>query len=222
MRIILLGSPGAGKGTQAKLITKTYNIPQISTGDILRAAIQGGTELGKRVTSIVENGQLVPDDVMIDLVKERLSHPDCKPGFLLDGFPRTVAQAEALTTFTDIDLVIDIDVEDDEIVKRLSGRRIHPSSGRIYHVENQPPKRPGIDDETGELLVQRSDDSEATVRLRLQIYHAQTDALREYYEKMNSSDANSTLYYKINGMASMNTISHAIGKILSHYKEIKV
>lgn len=209
MRIILLGSPGAGKGTQAKQIVEKYHIPQISTGDILRAAIQQGTDLGKKVKAILENGQLVSDEVVIELVKERISQPDCQTGFLLDGFPRTVAQAEALQRLTKIDYVIDIDVPAEEIVKRLSGRRIHPASGRIYHIDSQPPKIADIDDVTGEPLIQRPDDSEETVRKRLQVYQTQTSPLRDYYQHVNG-----TQYYLLQGTGSMKDITHHIFSIL--------
>src|SRR5437870_9796731 len=161
MRLILLGCPGAGKGTQAKLITEKYHIPQISTGDILRNAIREGSELGKKVKAIVESGQLVPDELVIRLVQERLKQPDASKGFLLDGFPRTVAQAEALQTLSPIDYVIDIDVPEEEVVRRLSGRRIHPASGRIYHLLYNPPHQANLDDVTGESLIQRQDDTEA-------------------------------------------------------------
>lgn len=216
MRLILLGSPGAGKGTQAKFITNEYHIPQISTGDILRAAIKAGSELGNKVKAIVEGGQLVPDDIMIQLVRERLKQEDCKKGYLLDGFPRTVAQAEALHAQTDIDCVIDIDVPAEEVVKRLSGRRIHPASGRIYHVDHQPPKVPGKDDETGEDLIQRPDDHEDTVRKRLTVYENQTSPLREYYQNYNShSTKPGPLYAKITGTGSVDEIKSKVMSILA-------
>lgn len=215
MRVILLGSPGAGKGTQAKFITQRYHIPQISTGDILRAAIQQGSELGKKVKEIVESGRLVPDDIVIELVKERLKQPDCAKGFLLDGFPRTLEQAKALHQFTDIDHVIDIDVPAEEIVKRLSGRRIHPASGRIYHVTNQPPRIKDKDDVTGEPLVQRPDDSEETVRKRLAVYHAQTSPLQHYYQHFKNSQQTSALHYvKIDGTKPVDVIQKQIFSLL--------
>lgn len=158
MRIILLGCPGAGKGTQAKLISEKYHVPQISTGDIFRAAIQNHTELGKKIKALVEQGQLVPDDLVIQLVLERIKQADCARGFLLDGFPRTIAQAEALHQHTSIDFIIDIDVPEEEVVKRLSGRRIHPASGRTYHIDYHPPQKEDKDDVTGEPLIQRPDD----------------------------------------------------------------
>lgn len=212
MRLILLGCPGAGKGTQAKLISEKYQIPQISTGDIFRAAIKNRTELGKKVQAIVDGGQLVPDQVVIELVKDRLKQPDCQHGFLLDGFPRTVEQAQALLQITPIDFVIDIDVPEEEIVKRLSGRRIHPASGRIYHLISHPPKVPHQDDETGEPLIQRPDDSEETVRKRLAVYQQQTKPLQTYY-------ANSKQYQKIDGTGSVSDITSMIFSLLdSHVK----
>ncbi|EKD71264.1 MAG: hypothetical protein ACD_46C00223G0005 [uncultured bacterium] len=211
MRLILLGSPGAGKGTQAKFITEKYQIPQISTGDILRRAITEGTELGNQAKMIVECGKLVPDEIMIVLVKERIKQPDCASGFLLDGFPRTVAQAEALHQLSDIDYVIDIDVPDQEIIQRLTGRRIHPASGRIYHLIYQPPRNPGLDDATNEPLIQRKDDQEDTVRKRLEIYHAQTSPLREYYKNYTTQN-HTTIpkYVRIDGAASVETIKEQI------------
>ena len=206
MRLILLGCPGAGKGTQAKLIAEKYHIPHISTGDIFRTAIQNGTELGKKVKAIVDGGQLVPDQVVVDLVKERLKQSDCQNGFLLDGFPRTVDQAQALLQITPIDFVIDIDVPEEEIVRRLSGRRVHPASGRIYHLDSHPPKVANTDDVTGEPLVQRLDDTEETVRKRLAVYQQQTKPLQDYYQ--------STHYRKIDGTGSVRDITAKIFSIL--------
>ncbi len=184
MRIILLGAPGAGKGTQAQFLSKHFNIPQISTGDMLRAAIAAGTELGKKAKEYMDAGQLVPDDVIVGLVKERIAQPDCQNGFLLDGFPRTVAQADALKAAgVPIDAVIEIDVPDDVIVERLSGRRVHPASGRTYHIVYNPPKQDGIDDVTGEPLIQRDDDKPETIRKRLAVYHEQTAPLVDYYRR---------------------------------------
>ncbi len=184
MNIILLGAPGAGKGTQADFISKKFNIPKISTGDMLRAAVKSGSELGKKAKAVMEAGGLVSDDIILGLITERLSEPDTQNGFLLDGFPRTIAQAEGLNEIgVDIDYVIDIEVDDDEIVKRMSGRRVHQESGRTYHVEFNPPKVEGKDDITGEDLVQRDDDKEETVRKRLEVYHEQTKPLIEYYAK---------------------------------------
>jgi len=208
MRLILLGCPGAGKGTQAKLITEALQIPQISTGDIFRAAISQGTELGKQVKEIVESGRYVPDDVVIALVKERINQPDCKKGFLLDGFPRTVAQAEALGQLTKIDHIIEIDVPEEEIIKRLSGRQIHPASGRIYHLITQPPRVPNQDDITGEPLVQRPDDTEETVRKRLGVYQAQTSPLRDYYKNLPQ-------YFKVDGTETVDTIKNNIFSVLN-------
>ena len=185
MRVILLGAPGAGKGTQAQFICEKFAIPQISTGDMLRAAVKAGSELGLKVKEIMETGGLVSDEIIIDLVKERIQQDDCANGFLFDGFPRTIPQAEAmLEAGVDIDYVIEIDVADDEIVKRLSGRRVHPGSGRIYHILFNQPKVEGKDDETGEDLIQRADDEEETVRKRLAIYHDQTAPLVSFYKKL--------------------------------------
>lgn len=218
MRLILLGSPGAGKGTQAKFITQQYQIPQISTGDILRAAIQQGSELGVKVKQLVEGGNLVPDEIVIQLVQDRIKQPDCQKGFLLDGFPRTVEQAEALQKITPIDYVIDIDVPADDIIKRLSGRRIHPASGRTYHVTNQPPRIEGKDDETGEPLIQRPDDSEETVRKRLAVYQSQTSPLKDYYEHFQATpDTKAPKYVKLDGTAAVNVITDRIFGLLNNH-----
>jgi len=211
MRLILLGAPGAGKGTQAKLIAEQYAIPQISTGDLLRDAILKGTHLGKEVKQIVESGQLVPDPLMIKLVEERLSQPDCKNGYLLDGFPRTVQQAEALAQITPIDFVIDIDVPEEEIIKRLSGRRIHPASGRTYHIHYNPPKNKDYDDVTGEALIQRPDDQEEIIRKRLTVYQTQTSPLRDFYHHSTKS-----YYAKINGLGTVDEIKNQIFKLISN------
>lgn len=185
MRVILLGAPGAGKGTQAKLIMDKLGIPQISTGDMLRAAVAAGTELGLQVKDVMASGGLVSDDLIIALVKERITQEDCARGFLFDGFPRTIPQAEAMVRAgVAIDRVIEIDVPDEDIVARLSGRRVHEASGRIYHIEHNPPRVAGVDDETGEALIQRADDTEATVRKRLQVYHEQTEPLVAFYRDM--------------------------------------
>lgn len=222
MRLILLGAPGAGKGTQSKELTKRYGIPQISTGDILRAAIASGSELGLKVKSIVDSGQLVPDDLVIALVEERFKQPDCKRGFLLDGFPRTVAQAEALRQLTGIDYVIDIDVADEEILTRLTGRRMHLASGRIYHLINHPPKVPGVDDVTGEPLVQRPDDTEETVRKRLAVYHEQTSPLRKYYSHFQAHPGETApQYVKINGALAPNEISETIYSLLDKSRSLQ-
>src|SRR5690554_2255019 len=178
MRLILLGAPGAGKGTQAQFICERFNIPQISTGDMLRAAVKEGSELGVKVKEIMTSGGLVSDDIIIALVKERITQPDCENGFLFDGFPRTIPQADAMKEAgVKLDHVLEIAVEDEEIVKRLAGRRVHPGSGRVYHVEYNPPKEAGKDDVTGEALIQRDDDRESTVRNRLAVYHEQTAPL---------------------------------------------
>jgi adenylate kinase len=220
MHVILLGSPGAGKGTQAKRITEKYHILQISTGDILRAAIQQGTELGKKVKELVESGRLVPDDIVIQLVQERIKQPDCKNGFLLDGFPRTVVQAQALHKITSIDFVIDIDVPEEEIVKRLSGRRIHPPSGRIYHILSHPPRIQDKDDVTGQPLLQRPDDSEETVRKRLAVYQAQTSPLRDFYQHFKGEPGIVVpQYVKIDGTASVDEIKNKIFSIFDKKKE---
>jgi adenylate kinase len=208
MRVILLGCPGAGKGTQAKLITEQCHIPQISTGDIFRAAIQQETNLGLQVKSIVESGRYVPDDIVIALVKNRLLDPDCQKGFLLDGFPRTVTQAEELAKLTPIDYIIDIDVPEVEIIRRLSGRRIHPSSGRIYHIMTKPPRVPDRDDVTGEALIQRPDDSVETVRKRLQVYETQTGPLRDYYKNMPQ-------YIRIDGTRPVDEIKNDILSLIT-------
>jgi adenylate kinase len=220
MRLILLGAPGAGKGTQSSEITKRYNIPQISTGDILRAAIAKGSELGVQVKEIVESGRLVPDDLVIALVDERLKQPDCRAGFLLDGFPRTVGQAEALHKLTGIDFVVDIDVPDDEIIKRLAGRFMHLPSGRIYHLTNQPPKVHGVDDVTGEPLTQRPDDSEETVRKRLAVYHQQTSPLRKFYSqyKIHAGET-APQYLKVNGSLPPAEISEIILSLLDNIRK---
>src|SRR5690348_5685216 len=190
MRLILLGPPGAGKGTQANFIRQKYRIPQISTGDMLRAAVKAGTPLGIAAKKVMDAGQLVSDDLIIALVNERLREPDCKPGYLFDSFPRTIPQAEALKKAdVPLDYVLEIDVPDDEIIARLSGRRVHPASGRTYHVKFNPPKVPGEDDATGEPLIQRDDDREETVRKRLEVYRAQTRPLVDYYGRWAASGA---------------------------------
>ncbi len=221
MRIILLGCPGAGKGTQAKFLAEKFHISQISTGDMLRQAIREGTPLGKKVKDILDAGQLVPDDVMIKLIEERIRQSDAANGFLLDGFPRTIPQAQALEQLTPIDYVIDIDVPEEEIVKRLSGRRTHPASGRTYHILYQPPRVADRDDVTGEPLIQRPDDSEETVRQRLQVYQTQTRPLRQYYQDHNNAAARHIPEYVfIDGTGSVNDIRH---KILSQlHKEISI
>ncbi|MBN2896356.1 MAG: adenylate kinase [Campylobacterales bacterium] len=210
MNIILLGAPGAGKGTQAQFLTKAFEIPQISTGDMLRAAIKAGSELGVLAKSFMDEGKLVTDEIIIGLVKERIAQEDCRNGFLLDGFPRTVPQADALKEAgVSIDAVIEIDVPDEVIVERMSGRRVHLASGRTYHVRFNPPKVEGIDDETGEALVQRADDQEAIVLDRLRVYHDQTQPLVDYYHNLSQSLA-SLKYIRIDGTQSIDTVEKAI------------
>jgi adenylate kinase len=220
MRIILLGGPGAGKGTQAKYICEKYNIPQISTGDMLRAAVKAGSELGAKAKKIMETGALVPDDIIIALVKERIAQPDCKNGFLLDGFPRTIPQAEALVKAgIALDFVIEIAVDDEEIVERLSGRLMHLPSGRIYHHTYNPPKNPNQDDVTGEPLIQRDDDKEATIRKRLQIYHDQTEPLVNFYKNLNQhSQGSAPLFVRISGVGKVDEISGRIFTVLNNSK----
>ena len=202
MRLILLGAPGAGKGTQAQFITEKYGIPQISTGDMLRAAVKERTELGLKAKEVMDAGGLVSDDIIIGLVKERIQEDDCASGFLFDGFPRTIPQAEAMVEAgVKIDHVVEIAVEDEAIVARLSGRRVHPGSGRIYHTEHNPPAREGVDDETGEPLVQRDDDHEDTVRKRLKIYHSQTSPLVHFYQGMSGDDA--PAYHRVPGVGGV-------------------
>jgi len=212
MRAILLGGPGAGKGTQATYITERYSIPQISTGDMLRAAVKAGTPLGVEAKKVMDAGQLVSDEIILGLVKERIQQDDCANGFLFDGFPRTLAQADALKTQgVDIDSVVEIDVDDEEIIKRMSGRRAHLASGRTYHVIYNPPKVEGKDDVTGEDLVQRDDDKEDTVRERLRIYHEQTEPLIKYYsEWANSGDDKAPKYVKVDGIGKVDEIRDSI------------
>ncbi len=210
MRIILLGAPGAGKGTQAQFLTKKYNIPQISTGDMLRAAIKAGTEMGKMAKAAMDAGQLVTDEIIIGLVKDRIKEDDCKNGFLLDGFPRTLAQADAVTNAgIAIDAVIEIDVPDSEIVTRMSGRRAHLASGRTYHIVYNPPKVEGKDDLTGEDLVQRDDDKEEVVLDRLKVYHELTKPLIGYYKEQAAK--NPTIQYiTVDGTADIADVEAAI------------
>ncbi len=218
MRLILLGAPGAGKGTQAKFITEQFNIPQISTGDMLRRAVSAGTEIGKKAKALMDAGKLVPDAIMLDLVKKRIYEPDCQQGFLFDGFPRTLPQAEAIRDLgVPIDHVIEIHVDDEEIVHRMSGRWMHPGSGRTYHVDYQVPKTPGIDDVTGEPLVQREDDKEETVRRRLAIYHEQTKPVVNYYATWASrGELNAPQYHKISGVGAVAAIRAQLLKILTN------
>ena len=212
MRIILLGAPGAGKGTQAQFIKDKYNIPQISTGDMLRAAVKAGTPLGLQAKAVMDAGKLVSDDIIIGLVKERVAESDCENGYLLDGFPRTIPQADAMKeNGIDVDYVVEIDVADAEIIQRLSGRRVHPGSGRTYHVTYNPPKVEGKDDETGEDLVQRPDDSEQTVKDRLSIYHDQTRPLVDYYSGWaNEGGEKAPKYVTVPGVGSLDSIKDNI------------
>lgn len=216
MRVILLGAPGAGKGTQAGFITKQFNIPQISTGDMLRAAVKAGSELGLKVKHVMETGGLVSDEIIIDLIKERIQQADCANGFLFDGFPRTIPQAEALREAgVEIDHVVEIAVEDEEIIKRMSGRRTHAASGRTYHVLYNPPKVEGKDDETGEDLVQRDDDKEETVRHRLEVYHEQTKPLINFYQQMSDANNGTPKYSAIAGVGSVDEITAKVLAALS-------
>ena len=209
MRLILLGAPGAGKGTQAAFICKKYGIPQISTGDMLRAAVKAGTPLGLKAKAVMESGALVSDDIIIGLVKERITEPDCANGFLFDGFPRTIPQAEAMKAAgVKLDYVLEIDVPFDAIIERMSGRRSHPASGRTYHVKFNPPKAEGVDDVTGEPLVQRDDDKEDTVKKRLDVYTQQTRPLVDYYSQWAAKEpAAAPKYRKISGTGSVDEIT---------------
>ena len=217
MKLILLGPPGAGKGTQASFICEKYGIPQISTGDMLRAAIQAGTPLGVEARKVMDVGCLVPDDIVVALVKERLLKDDCKGGYLFDGFPRTIPQAEAMKSAgVAIDFILEIDVADSEIIERMGGRRVHLASGRTYHVVFNPPKIAGKDDLTGEDLIQRDDDMEETVRNRLKIYHSQTQPLIDYYEAWSATgDPSAPKCRKISGVGSVEQIKHAAFDALS-------
>lgn len=211
MRLILLGGPGAGKGTQANYIKDKYNIPQISTGDMLRAAVKAGTPMGVAAKKIMDAGGLVSDEIILGLIEERIKQDDCKNGFLFDGFPRTIPQADALKAKVDVDGVIEIDVDDAEIIKRMSGRRVHLASGRTYHIVFNPPKAAGKDDETGEDLIQRDDDQEDTVKKRLDIYHEQTEPLINYYSTWaRFGEANSPKYIKVNGIGKVDEIRDQI------------
>lgn len=213
MRIILLGAPGAGKGTQAQFLMNKYNIPQISTGDMLRSAIKAGTEMGLAAKKVMDAGQLVSDEIIIGLVKERVAQEDCVNGFLLDGFPRTIPQADAMKEASiDVDHVIEFDVPDDVIVERMGGRRVHLSSGRVYHVTYNPPKADGKDDQTGEDLVIREDDKEETVRHRLSVYHDQTKPLVDYYT--SAAKEGICQYHRLDGTQAVDAVSSQLGELL--------
>ena len=209
MRVILLGPPGAGKGTQAQFICSEFAIPQISTGDMLRTAVGAGSELGHRVKAVMDSGALVSDEIIIDLVKERIVHDDCRNGFLFDGFPRTIPQAQALDAAgVAIDTVLEITVPDEEIVVRMSGRRVHPGSGRTYHIEFNPPQTQDVDDETGEALIQREDDKEETVRERLSVYREQTEPLIGFY--LEKADSDKLCYTMVDGLGKVDEIQKEI------------
>jgi adenylate kinase len=211
MKIILLGPPGAGKGTQANCIIEKFNIPQISTGDMLRAAVSAGTELGLKAKKVMDAGGLVSDELILGLVKERISEDDCKNGYLFDGFPRTIVQAKAMVASSiDVDYVIEIKVEDEPIIKRMSGRRAHLVSGRTYHIEFNPPKVEGKDDVTGEDLVQRDDDQEETVKKRLDVYHEQTSPLIKYYTELSKKNDAKIKYVSVNGMQDVQDVTKDI------------
>mgnify|MGYP002067061860 CR=1 FL=1 len=215
MRVILLGAPGAGKGTQAKFITEKFGIPQISTGDMLRAAVKAGTELGLVAKSVMDSGGLVSDDLIIALVKERIAQPDCAKGFLFDGFPRTIPQAEELVTAgVELDFVVEIAVPDEDIVRRIAGRRVHEASGRVYHVDYSPPKVAGKDDATGDDLVQRKDDTEETVRHRLSVYHSQTEPLIKFYQELSVARGKPKFTH-IEGVGSVDDITVKVLHALS-------
>ncbi len=218
MRVVLLGAPGAGKGTQAAIIQERYGIPQISTGDMLRAAVKAGSPLGLAARKVIDSGALVSDDIIIGLVKDRIAQPDCAQGFLFDGFPRTIPQAQAMRdSGVDLDYVIEIDVADSEIIARMSGRRLHMASGRIYHTHHNPPRVAGKDDVTGEDLVQREDDREEIVRKRLEVYHSQTQPLVNYYVQWAATgDTRAPRYVRVVGTGSVESISSAILEALRH------
>ncbi len=214
MKLILLGAPGVGKGTQAQYIIEKYGIPQISTGDMLREAVRAGSELGQRVKAVMDSGALVTDEIILDLVKDRISQDDCANGYLFDGFPRTIPQAQSLVDQNiEIDCVIEISVPDEEIVSRLSGRRMHPGSGRVYHVIHNPPQEENKDDVTGEPLIQRDDDKEATVKERLNVYREQTEPLVSFYKEMATRSANLS-YHSIDGLGDTDDIKDVIFDIL--------
>ena len=216
MRLILLGPPGAGKGTQAQFISEKYAVPQVSTGDMLRAAIKSGSELGLKVKDVMDSGALVSDELIIELVQERIQQADCTNGFLLDGFPRTIPQAQALKDAgVSIDFVIEISVDDEQIVSRLSGRRVHEGSGRVYHIEHNPPQKAGIDDMTGESLIQREDDREETIRNRLSVYHSQTEPLVNFYKDLAQANQGAPVFSSIDGLGSLDDVQARVTSALS-------
>ena len=217
MKLILIGAPGVGKGTQAKYVVEKYGIPQISTGDMLREAIRDGTALGKKVKAVMDSGALVTDEIILDLVKDRIAKDDCKNGFLFDGFPRTIPQANSLVSQNiEIDYVIEINVPDYELVLRLSGRRLHLESGRVYHVHHNPPIVEGVDDITGEPLVQREDDKEETILERLKVYREQTEPLVSFYKEMSQKQDSKLSYHKTDGNGNSDDIKNVIFDILDH------
>ncbi|MDX1604138.1 MAG: adenylate kinase [Salinimicrobium sediminis] len=217
MKIILLGPPGAGKGTQANFIKTTFNIPQISTGDMLRAAVSAGTPLGLEAKKVMDAGELVSDELILELVKERILEKDCENGYLFDGFPRTIAQADGMKNANiEVEYIVELQIDDEEIIKRMSGRRIHPASGRTYHIQFNPPKVENTDDDTGEPLVQRDDDKEETVRKRLQVYHTQTSPLIDYYSNMaRQAGENYPVYVQINAVGGVEDVKNLILNALS-------
>ena len=218
MKILLLGPPGAGKGTQAQFICELFKIPQIATGDMLRTAIAKGTELGMQVKAIMNSGKLVSDEIIIALVKERIAQPDCANGFLFDGFPRTIPQAEALVKAgINLDLVVEVVVPDEEIVSRLSGRRVHVGSGRTYHIVYNPPQVPDQDDKTGEPIIQRDDDKEETIKKRLAVYHQQTEPLVEFYQHIATQASSTLRYLKVDGCLSVEEVRDCIAAELSKF-----
>ncbi len=218
MKMILLGAPGVGKGTQAIFICEKLGIPQISTGDMLREAVKAGTSLGNKVKVVMDSGALVSDEIIIDLVKERIAQDDCRNGYLFDGFPRTIPQAQSLIDQTiDIRCVIEITVADEEIVSRLSGRRVHVDSGRVYHITYSPPKIPGIDDETGEELIQRHDDKKETIIERLAVYREQTEPLVTFYKELCNKEGSKLNYYSIDGTGKSDVIRNKIFSVIDNF-----
>ena len=211
MRIILLGAPGAGKGTQAKMIEKQFNIAHISTGDMIRETIKSGSELGNELKHILDNGQLVSDEFIIKIVKDRISNDDCKNGFMLDGVPRTIVQAEKLDELgVNIDYIVEVDIPDELLIERITGRRVHPASGRTYHIKFNPPKKDGIDDVTGEELILRTGDNEDTVKERLAVYHNQTSPLINFYKDFKCANTKAPKYIKVNGNQTVEKVTHDI------------